>query len=258
MRAVGTYPEAYIRPLGFRIFGTLNSTHPFGAVVMTSALMGLATFRMRHMVASAPAFLALLLSWSRTSWGGWAIGALFTYRALNAVNRRRIRQYLAGGAFAAVIVLSATSFGPRFIERAATLGNLTEDGSFKARLRLYGRSTLGALLQPIGQGIGSIGTAAKLSTGSSVNLDSGFLTLMMELGWVGTLPYLWGLVVLFKRALMMNTQDKPIAASLVAVTAAFMAMMFLSNEMVAIKGLLFWTSLGAALGGDGPGADPSA
>jgi putative inorganic carbon (HCO3(-)) transporter len=74
-------------------------------------------------------------------------------------------------------------------ERFATLGNITEDGSYQGRIEIY-QSSVGAILtNPLGSGIGATGISGRVNTGGTENqaviADAGFSEIVIQFGWLG-------------------------------------------------------------------------
>jgi hypothetical protein len=247
MKSVGSFVPAAIQPMGFRAFGTLNSRNPFGVTMMVSAVCFLGGGGSRRVAASVPALLALLLSGTRAAWGGWVIAVAVTWQMAGSTGRRSIVRYLAIMVLAVLVMLPSTAIGPVIFARLGTLMSLTEDYSYRERTGMYARRAVEVLVQPIGQGIGSIGTAAKLSSGSVKSVDSGYYTMLLELGWVGTIPYVWGFAVLFGRIGFVRRQKDISKARALGIIMGFLAMMVLANTLVAVRGILLWSFVGTAL-----------
>jgi hypothetical protein len=130
-----------------------------------------------------------------------------------------------------------------------SLTNLDEDRSLQARMQLYQRGGLGAILNPLGSGIGAMGTAAKLGdAGETVVFDSGVLAIPITLGWLGSLLYLGGLTWMLLQALRITTSNADSFAVIgVSIVMAFMAMMVFSNQLKGLSGMMVWSFLGLAL-----------
>jgi hypothetical protein len=123
-------------------------------------------------------------------------------------------------------------------------------------MRLYEQGTLNAILNPIGIGIGSLGTAARLASpegveGSAVNavvFDSGVLAIPLTLGWPGTTLYLGGLIWMIVLVLGVSQSNADQFAIIsVAIVVALMAMMLFSNQLKGLSGMMAWSFLGLAL-----------
>jgi len=137
----------------------------------------------------------------------------------------------------------------RVTNRMDTFTELDEDRSLQARMKLYQQGGLGAILSPLGNGIGSLGTAAKLGeAGDTVVFDSGVLAIPVTLGWLGSLLYLGGLIWMLLQAIKITTSNADSFAVIgVSIVMAFMAMMVFSNQLTGFSGMMVWSFLGLAL-----------
>jgi hypothetical protein len=146
-----------------RVFSTLNSPSPFGAVMMAGLLLLLSGGGLLRWPVSAVGYTSLLLSLSRQSWGGWLVGLLF-------IIVRRGRSSL--GVLVTLVVMTLVALplltvGPvaeRINERLETLTAIQQDRSFQTRSELYSDLLPRAFFNPVGQGLGSTGLGSKLST----------------------------------------------------------------------------------------------
>src|SRR5205823_11788541 len=86
------------------------------------------------------------------------------------------------------LVLQPGPIGAVIGQRLQSMGNVSQDVSFQARLSFYLNFGPVALSQLVGAGIGATGTATKLTTpggdlGLFGNFDSGILEIPFVLGW---------------------------------------------------------------------------
>ena len=234
-------------PFGLRVFGTLNSPGPFAMVLMAGLLVLIDARGTVARVAAAPGFAAFLLSLVRGAWGAWLVGLLAVALGLRGATRRRLLWVLALGS---VMLLPAIAYPPlveRVTDRFGTFSELGEDSSFKARTRLYLAVTGRALTNPLGNGIGSLGRAAKLGQGNVVSLDSGLLAVPVSLGWLGSALYLAGLVGLLRRALRARRETRDsFAVTACGIAVAFLFAMVFANQLTGVKGVVLWTFLALA------------
>jgi hypothetical protein len=136
--------------------------------------------------------------------------------------------------------------------RLETLSNLQQDVSFQERSELYGQLASRAFLNPLGEGLGSTGESTKLgSEGGQLGelgiLDSGILTIIFSLGWLGTLLYLGGLSWLFLYALRWTKRPEPFAAASIAIVAGVLSQLLLANVTSGVSGMVLWSFLALAV-----------
>ncbi|MFT7553451.1 MAG: hypothetical protein ACI9BV_003786 [Rhodothermales bacterium] len=246
MVSAETYDLQDVRPMGFRVFSTINSTHPFGSVMMASALLAMSARKSRVVLSGVPAIAGLMLSWTRAAWGGLVVSAVVYWFHSDHATRRQVTRTAALSFAVLLLVFSQTALGPRVAERFSTLSSVSEDYSFQARVRLYIVQGADAMIQPVGRGIGAVGKAAKLS-GEAVHLDSTWLSMLFEFGWPGTVLYLTGLGMLLARTVRRLPFREGRDSAAFGLVVGFLAMTAFSNMFVAIKGMLIWIFLGTLL-----------
>jgi O-antigen ligase len=137
------------------------------------------------------------------------------------------------------------------VQRIATFGNLQSDDSYADR-QLQTRTAFStALREPIGYGLGTVGTATKLGgRGNSTVLDNGYLARFVEMGFVGSIFYLVAIVAGLAMSLSAWSASRrdPEAGSLLAacfaVQLATAALDISSDFHSALSGMLFWLAMG--------------
>ena len=178
-----------------RLFGPLNSPGPYAVALMFSLVFVIVAEGPLRFVAGVLGFPVFGLSLVRSAWGAWALAALFVVFKFGGKSRLRFLVVSAIIATASIPLFSVGPISSAISKRLGTLSNIQQDSSFNAREELYERFTLTALSQPIGIGFGQIGLATKLTTGQTADFDSGLLEAPYEFGWVGSLIFLWAIVI---------------------------------------------------------------
>jgi O-antigen ligase len=232
-----------------RLFGTLNSPGPYAIALMASLVFVVVAKGPVRLVGGALGFPAFLLSLVRSAWGGWALAALFIVWRVGG--RTRLRILVAGFviAVAAVPLVTAGPVANAISARFATLNNVQQDSSFRARQSLYESTTITAFDQPIGTGLGQFGLASKLTTGQTAVFDSGLLQIPFEFGWVGSSLLLWALGTFVLRVLAVTRMNADRIA--IAGGGLFLAMLLqniFSSTFGGVLGISLWTGLALALG----------
>jgi hypothetical protein len=84
--------------------------------------------------------------------------------------------------------------------------------------------------------------------GTLESIDSGVIELLLTLGWMGAIPYLSGLILIFY-SLFQGSQPKsdPFASAARAIVVGFLPMLAGSNVIVGISGMVFWGFLGLGM-----------
>lgn len=240
----------------FRLFSMLNSTGPFATFMMAGLLLLFDGRGLIPRLALAPGYVSFLLALVRSTWGGWVIGITLILVRSRGYSRSRTVAILAIGAILCIPLIVVSPNTSRISDRADSIANLGQDTSLQERMRLYEEGTLNAILHPIGIGIGSLGTAARLASpegveGSAVNavvFDSGVLAIPLTLGWTGTTLYLGGLIWMIVLALGVSQSNADqFAVISVSIVVALMAMMLFSNQLKGLSGMMAWSFLGLAL-----------
>ena len=249
---------------GFRIFGTLNSTGPFAFMLSIALILNLPRVSLRRWyvcLAFVPIVIALALTSTRAAWIGLLIGS--SCYLLLAIHRTRIVQAIALIAFALLgsvwlissNVREASSTISSLSDRFSTLSALDEDKSASERKSETAEALSESFDQPLGLGLGVLGTAAKLGTeGNTVVLDNGYLARLVELGFPGFLFF--GISVatalifsLKAHGIARRTKDAAaidIIASLIGIQITFLFFQIATDTYVSVTGMCFWASVALA------------
>lgn len=238
-------PEAF----SFRVFSTLNSTGPFAMVLMAGLLILFDGSGPLARIAAVPGYVSFLLTLVRGAWGGWMLGLGFLIFRLQNQLRMRLIVILGVGVLLSLPLLLYPPIAQRIGGRVSTLSNLEEDNSMRARSGLYRSATGRALLNPIGEGLGSLGRAAKLNESGQVNtFDSGVLAIPMTLGWPGTLLYGWGLFLLLRSLLNIREENTDQFAVVAAgISVSYLILLLFANQMLGLKGVTVWSFISLAI-----------
>lgn len=226
-RSAGVFGESTFRP-----FATLPA--PQTAAMLCAVVILLVVFQ-GHLVQASIALrvwavsttsVLLLLTLARTVWMALAAALIV---GLLATRGRPARQLVPIVAVALVFVF-LTPQGEVVSSRVSTIGDLSEDRSYNARLDLVRNAA--SLVSPIGVGLGSRSAASRAE--SNRTIDNGYLVILGELGVVGAILLVWVLVWLAR-------QSRPPEYAFVAlllVTAAG------SLVFANLPGLLLWVFSG--------------
>lgn len=236
------------KPLAVRIFSTMNSPMPYAATAMAGLLLLFTLRTGTHLLAAAPGYAGFLLSLVRSAWGGWLVG--LGMMALWASGRMRMRLVgiLLLGTLLVAPVVTVPEISDALGKRFGTFTNLEEDLSFNARMTLYRKATLAALTNPVGRGLGSAGTAQKVKQGQAQPTDSGLIFMPAQLGWLGVLPYLAGLVLLVQLAWRGRRYSRDVFADVsLAIALGILAQLLFSNALTGVSGVVGWCFLGLSI-----------
>jgi len=191
---------------GFRIFGTLNSTGPFAGFLMFVILINLPRLRLsrwRNLVGLVPIIIALALTSVRGAWVALVLGIVL-YLLLSPQRRTAfvslgaiacLFTLVGAGLLATVSYTGAAKTTNSLATRLGTFTNLGSDNSVQVRTQVSADTVVTGIKEPLGQGLGVVGTSTKLSGGDATALDNGYLARFLEMGVAGMIVYLIALVL---------------------------------------------------------------
>ena len=259
MQQSGMNSNGIPKPYMIRVFSVLNAPAAFGDFLALVLLVAFPILTWRSIPLVTLMLAALVLSQLREAWIGLVIGVI----ALFCLSPRRIGGAAALGASVAVCVL-AISIIPyvtgtldvqkSIVTRLTTFGQLSSDISAVDRWNQMDSAYRKTTNNPLGAGLGELGTAAKLSSASAETevLDSGFLSRFVEMGVLGTFAYigvlLAGIVIVSRIWWAERGPDRRDARSFAAVALSVQIMLFaidfFGDKHLALNGLIFWIVLG--------------
>jgi hypothetical protein len=221
-------------PLEVRVWSTMNSPGPFANTMMAGLLL-LLVIRVPLKLPSAIAgYLSLLLSVVRTAWLSWIVGFLLILKHGNP--RVIVRLLLSILLLVACLVplandpRVATVIGDRF----TTFTDLGHDASFGARLDMYKILIHDAANTPFGLGL------RNLEVSRDMAVDSGILTLIFSLGWLGSSLFLTGVLCLFFWGERIRNSTDEFNRAAKAITFAILAQLIAGDVFVNVTGAIFW------------------
>ena len=232
-----------------RTFGPLNDSGSFAAVLAASLIFVFVSKGSLRIIAGALGFPALALSEERQYWGAWAIATMLVTWRIGGKARLRI---ISIGVVVAAIAVPILSVGPisnLVTKRFSSVSHVQSDNSAQVRIALYENFFITAVTQPIGNGFGSTGVAAKLVNGRNAPFDSGLLELPFTFGWVGCLIFLWAVIQISLRilAIYLSGSD-PITIAASALFFAMIAVLLFGQVFQSAVGMIVWTTAALVLG----------
>lgn len=224
-------------PLGLRAWSTMNAPLQFSVVMLAGIILlfiGQGTLRIPGL---AVGILSLLLTSVRTAWGGFIIALITLLGSLKGGFQIRLIAFILMLALCIVPLSTVEPFSQVIQSRVNSLSNVKDDQSAKDRAELYGRTLDLALSEVIGNGNGTLQP-----------IDSGIIELLLTLGWMGAIPYISGLLLIFY-TLFQGSKPKsdPFASAARAIVVGFLPMLAGSNVIVGISGMVFWGFLGLGM-----------
>ncbi|MDQ4145693.1 MAG: O-antigen ligase family protein [Actinomycetota bacterium] len=248
VRSVADFASSFGQPRRFevRVFSLSNSPGTFAFALTWLLLVNMVRERYRlALVATVLGYLAFALTQVRGAWLGWLVAVMM----LSLRGRVRMLRVVA----AAIAVLAILSwFGPAMKVISGRIQETTAartlDESFQGRLRFQQQEFPRAFRDIGGRGMGSAGTATRLSSSPSAqtfaNVDSGYLETLRVFGFLPGLTVLWFVTRACVRT-WRNTRDADRADS---ASASFLLVvplgMIFGNLLVGTTGAIVWLLLG--------------
>jgi hypothetical protein len=224
-------------PRGMRVWSTMNSGEPFSAVMGAGLILILNGRGPLFVSSSVAGYIAFLLTLIRSGWLGWAAGIFVLFTTSRP--KFQFRLILSAVTLTSLVIPIALSnnFLDSISARISTFSDLENDVSANSRQSMYSEvdSALGNFL---GGGI------------ADLRLDSSIFSLLSELGWVGGIPYLFGLFGLLVTCLktpkqLMNSSSNLMCAA--AVTC--LVRVPVNNALTTSSGMILWGCLAFFLAG---------
>lgn len=223
-------------PLEIRVWSTMNAPGPFASFMVAGLLLLFLNKGVLKLPAMTAGYLSFLLSLVRSGWGAWFLGLLILASSMKLKFQVRIIATALAIAIMVVPLATVEPFAGVLQTRFETFSNLEEDGSGEARKEMYSQQLGPALTTVVGKGIGSPG------------FDSGFINILLSLGWLGGSFYLGGLLMLFYQLFQgCKRQIDPFTNVCRSIaTPLFIALLF-GSFMMGIPGALLWGFLGMGM-----------
>jgi hypothetical protein len=228
-------------PLGIRVWSTMHSPQPFAAAMMPGLILLFANRGSLRFAAAGVGYLSFLLSLARSGWVSWLLGVLIFIPSLKAHLQMRIIMSIL---IAALFVIPLVTIEPFFSVINSRLESLSDanDGSLQGRLTGYANYVELILTQYVGKGLGS-----EMAFGMG-SRDSGILTMLYSLGWVGTIPYLVGIVLLLLKIFQVpEKRFDSFVSAYIAISIGSFAQIGFNIATSGIIGTVLWGFLGMVI-----------
>ena len=238
-------------PFGMRVWSTLHSVGPFGAVMQTGLLLLFTSSGPLIFPASAVGYLSFLLSQARTNWGGWLLGIIMIMGSVKAKIQMRLITIILVMSMCVIPLLTIEPIAKVVNSRLETFANLQQDGSLKDRSGSYERNLGLALTNSFGNGLGNIWKVNdKTGQIEVVVIDSGILDMFFTLGWIGTIPYIGGLLLMLNSVSNYTEGrfDRFLSAAR-AIGISSCVQLIIYSGMLSIAGMIMWGFLAMAMAG---------
>jgi hypothetical protein len=225
-------------PFGLRVWSTMHSGEPFAAIMCAGLLLQLSNKPgVLNLSASVAGYIAFLLSTVRSAWIGWLVGLITLGSSLKAKNQIRLIVIVVMLGMIVVPLANIGSFSETITSRFNTFSNLEEDNSAQVRKETYNSVIGPALTNFIGDGVGSPG------------MDSAFLSILISLGWPGTICYVGGMLLLIF-SLFQNSEgssDFFLGTARAIVMSCLVRIPVNGSAIAGVGGFLLWGFLGLGI-----------
>lgn len=222
-----------------RIFSTMNSPGVFALFLTAGLISTLPKKGLFPKFVVVIGISALMLSLVRSAWVCFLMG--FTFILFTTPGRRRAR-YVLGAILISILSLPLLLMEPisgQVQSRLQSLTNLSNDTSFQARSNLYDQFSQRAIDSLIGSGLGSTGTASRLSDSQELtSVDSGIIDLAYTFGFLSILICFILFYICFAALRRFRFGVYGQASS--AITLALIFQILVTNVLYAPTGVLFF------------------
>lgn len=241
-------------PFGIRVWSTMTYPFTFALNFMPGLILLFVNKSKYRYLAVAVGYLSFLLSKARTAWYSFVLSFIIFFLSLK--QSFQIRLFITVVCVILIVLPLATiePFSEVVSSRIETIYNLEEDGSYQARMSQFDNAIDNALTEYIGWGLMGIeGVPNEISitgeiTGVASGLDNGYLVLHVSLGWLGLIPYITGLGLIFYRLFAVPaSQSDMFAMASRAIAFSSVARMITTNITIGEFALPIWTFLGIAM-----------
>lgn len=229
--AIG-HPEAW----NIRVWSTLNMPFTFAYGIIPCLLITSTNRSNLSKLALIFGFLAFGLSQVRGAWISFLISVILLFTSF----RFRSQIILIKSILGIIVIIFPLTFSDAFFrvvfDRVQSLGNL-DDTSFQARLELYNINFNDNILEIIGRGMGG-----------DYLIDADALSLIVILGWLGSILYLLSLTLIIIKFLEIDSYklDLFAKASRASCIGILLGLPFF-NVFTLLPATMFWSFVGFTL-----------
>jgi hypothetical protein len=231
-----------LKPLQVRVWSTMNSPGPFANTMMVGLLLLLNVRSPLKAAAGAAGYFSFLLSVVRTAWLSWAVGVVLVVGGAKPRTLVKIFLLVVTVVICVLPLFADPRVAPLIENRFNTFTDLGHDDSFVSRIDMYGSLMNLSVHNPTGFGL------SNQVNWHDTAIDSGILSLLFSLGWLGTLLFAAGL---FHLLLMSGWRFKDRDRSVVvagSIVIALLAQILSGPIFVGVTGAMFWMFAGMHLG----------
>ena len=242
-------PEAW----QVRVFGTMNAPQVFAAFMVAGLLISFRSQSWLRFFSLPIGIAALILTMARSGWVALAVGVV--YLCFYLTTRQRIQLFgliIACGVLAGA-AMQNSQISELLSKRFQSFSDAKNDDSMSARLQDY--TTLMHLMseEPFGSGIGSDqasssgDSSASTANGGIASRDSTITTVLLAMGWLGSLAFLVGVALIAMDMLLGGQRSDPALLAARAIFVALLAEAPLNNISAGPVAFLVWCAIGFCL-----------
>lgn len=236
----------------FRAFSTLNSPGMLAGVLALFALMLLVGPRLTpwRLAAGGLTMAALLFTQVRSAWIAMAVAmvALIPVSRGGILGRVAVLLVILGGMY---VFAGGSTAGQAVVDRAASVGDASSGGDHSTNERIQAITEFGpkALVQPIGDGLGSVSQASRLSSkGEPPFADNGYLLILWQTGLLGFVLVFGGILAgTIYGARQLNSYKRKERFPFVAIVIVTGVQSAAADTLFGLAAVILWYSLGALM-----------
>jgi hypothetical protein len=242
-KVVAEGSESFGRPAPFRVrvWSTLNSPGPFATVMMAGLLVLFAVRSSWKLPAAVAGYLSFLLSLVRATWLSWFVGLFMLLKRSKPRVIARVLVLIIVLGVCLVPLVSDPRVANAVGDRVNTFSDIGHDESFGSRIDMYRM-----LLNQSAQNSAGFGLSNEVRWHNTA-IDSGIISMLFSLGWLGTLLFAAGIAyVLGRCSQRLEVQDE-FALVGQSIMTALLAQSLSGPVFVGVNGILFWMFAGMNL-----------
>jgi hypothetical protein len=230
-------------PLQMRVWSTMHSHQPFASVIAAGVLLLLSIQSPFKIASSIAGYLSLLLTLARTAWVGWFLGILVFLPSLKPKLQMRLITTLTIMLVLVAPLAMIEPFSTVINDRVLSFFLGSQDGSYIDRSIGYANLLDEGLTELVGRGVGY-----EIRDSNIGGNDSGILSLLFTLGWMGSIPYVGGLLLLIVSILRgREATIDPFVSACRAIAVSMFAQIGLNTVMLAAFGMVMWSFIGLSV-----------
>jgi len=244
-------------PLEIRVFSTLNSPGPAAAFLVFALVPMILEKRWQgslRWIGVLLVVVCLLTTLVRSAWLVLLVMLLVYIGSSSSKGKWKTLLQLTFVACAIIWIVPKLPGAEGLVARMETLTSVSEDHSYNERLGLWQNMLPMVASNPVGQGIGSVGTGTKLGNGGELGeygiMDNGFIALLLTFGVAGAIFFFGALGAVVKQIVIKVTRrdvQQPYARLALAAWCGAIASLVSDNGFPGMKGYLIWMLIGLGL-----------